>query len=67
MKAVPIRGEACHAPAYLADVARGLGLEAAAYDEVAAALAECRSSEVLICGSLYLAGEVLRANGELPD
>ena len=25
------------------------------------------TADVLVCGSLYLAGEVLRANGELPD
>ncbi|MGE0667732.1 MAG: folylpolyglutamate synthase/dihydrofolate synthase family protein [Sphingomonadales bacterium] len=67
VKAVPIRGEACHDPAYLAEVARGLGIEAQAYDDVSAALAGCRSSEVLICGSLYLAGQVLEASGLIPD
>ncbi len=67
VKAVPIKGEACHAPEHLADVARGLGLEAAAFADVPSALGDCGASEVLICGSLYLAGQVLDASGIMPD
>ena len=29
--------------------------------------ADTRPQTVLICGSLYLAGDVLRMNGEIPD
>ncbi len=67
VKAVPIAGEACHDPGHLRDFARGFGLEAAAFPDVPSALRDCRSSEVLICGSLYLAGQVLEASGMIPD
>jgi dihydrofolate synthase/folylpolyglutamate synthase len=65
--AVPIAGEACHDPERLAATARALGLAAGAYPDVAAALAACGAPEVLICGSLYLAGQVLQASGMVPD
>lgn len=67
VKAVPIAGEACHDPAHLAGLARSAGLEAAAYADVPSALGDCRSAEVLICGSLYLAGQVLEASGMIPS
>lgn len=67
VKAVPIAGEACHDPGHLADVARGFELDAAAFPDVQSALATCRAGEVLICGSLYLAGQVLRTSGMIPD
>ncbi len=67
VKAVPIAGEACHDPAHLADLARGLGLRAEAHADVLSALKACRAPEVLICGSLYLAGQVLDASGMIPD
>ena len=65
--AVPIEGEACHDPHNLAGIAQGLGIPAQAFADVPSALRSCRSSEVLICGSLYLAGEVLEASGMIPD
>ena len=45
------------------------GDQAAAQSDVAAALASLPEDglPVLIAGSLYLAGDVLRQNGELPD
>jgi dihydrofolate synthase/folylpolyglutamate synthase len=56
--AVPVPGHPCVDPAELAP-------ETAA--DVAEALAKIREpSRVLICGSLHLAGEVLRVNGPLP-
>ncbi len=67
VKAVPIAGEACHDPEHLADLARRVGLEADAFPDVRSALRECHSSEVLISGSLYLAGQVLNASGMVPD
>jgi dihydrofolate synthase/folylpolyglutamate synthase len=55
-------------PADLAQVASDAGLEATAHPDVAAALdAIPASAPVLIAGSLYLAGEVLRLNDEVPD
>ncbi len=67
VKAVPIPGDACHDPDYLAGAARKLGLDADAFPDVPAALAACRSPEVLICGSLHLAGHVLEASGVIPE
>ncbi len=65
--AVPIDGEACHDPAHLARIAQGLGIPAQAFTDIPSALRACRSTEVLICGSLYLAGQVLDASGMIPD
>lgn len=66
--AVPIAGEANTLPAEVtAEAARAVGLQAVEAEEVAAALAAIVAknprARVLICGSLYLAGAVLRANG----
>jgi dihydrofolate synthase/folylpolyglutamate synthase len=60
---VPFEGEASTPPEKLADSARAQGLDAQACADVDAALdralTETRSPRVVICGSLYLAGEVL--------
>ncbi|WP_422057791.1 bifunctional folylpolyglutamate synthase/dihydrofolate synthase [Sphingomonas sp.] len=69
--AVPVPGHAHHDPADLAATARALGIPSTATaTDVPTALADLHSAEaplVLILGSLYLAGEVLRENDELPD
>ena len=69
LTAVPIPGHACHPPEYLVEVASELGIQASVALSVGQALAGMKTSRspVLICGSLYLAGMVLRANGEFPD
>jgi dihydrofolate synthase / folylpolyglutamate synthase len=58
----------------LADAARRAGLTAEPMADIRAALAEINrvwrldpAPRILICGSLYLAGEVLKANGNLPE
>jgi dihydrofolate synthase/folylpolyglutamate synthase len=66
--AVPVPNEpAGRDPAEIAALARAAGVPAAALADVPGALArlaaEPAASLVLICGSLYLAGDVLRANG----
>ncbi|MFD0982399.1 bifunctional folylpolyglutamate synthase/dihydrofolate synthase [Tropicimonas aquimaris] len=66
--AVPIPGESAAAdPQVLADAARRLGIPAEVAPDVATALAAIRAetpaARVVICGSLYLAGTVLRDNG----
>ncbi len=67
--AVPVPGQAASRPAAeAAAAARGVGIAAAAADDAASALARlCGSASaparVLICGSLYLAGDVLSDNG----
>ncbi|OYX47278.1 MAG: bifunctional folylpolyglutamate synthase/dihydrofolate synthase [Sphingomonas sp. 32-66-10] len=69
--AVPVPGHAHHDPADLAATARALGIPSTATaPDVPTALASLQGAEaplVLILGSLYLAGEVLRENDELPD
>ena len=68
LTAVPIPGEANTLPAAdTAEAARAAGLDAGTADSVGAALAAIAAhtpdARVLICGSLYLAGRVLRENG----
>ena len=64
---VPIADHACFAPADLVDIAGELGMEAQAHDNVEKALATIQAdARVLIFGSLYLAGEVLAANDQIP-
>ncbi|HEY0271463.1 MAG TPA: folylpolyglutamate synthase/dihydrofolate synthase family protein [Sphingomonas sp.] len=72
--AVPVPDHAHHAPPELAAIAKANGLTARADASVRAALdwigrhADRRQPPfVLVLGSLYLAGDVLRDNGQLPD
>ncbi len=52
----------------IAEVAARLGLPAAAHASLAHAIAAVPAdAAILIAGSLYLAGEVLALNGEVPD
>ncbi len=65
---VPIADHDHRDPQDLADLARAMGFRAQAYSGVADALSTIRApARVLIFGSLYLAGEVLATNGEIPD
>jgi dihydrofolate synthase/folylpolyglutamate synthase len=66
--AVPIPGHACFAPEDLVEIAGTLGFPAKAHDDVEEALAAVPpNARVLVFGSLYLAGEVLAANGQQPN
>jgi dihydrofolate synthase/folylpolyglutamate synthase len=65
--AVPIPGHEHHAPEDLALLADALGMHADVATDVGAALGRLGTRPVLIMGSLYLAGEVLRRNDQLPD
>jgi dihydrofolate synthase/folylpolyglutamate synthase len=65
LSVVPAPGHDAHCPE---DFAPFSDLPVRAFADVASALLALPPGEdVLICGSLYLAGEVLRLNGELPD
>ncbi len=64
--AVPIKGHEHHPPAYLQGIAAEMGLIARCAPSLTEAL-RASAGPVLITGSLYLAGEVLAANGELPQ
>ncbi len=67
MTMVPIPGHAHVPPEELAAFATTHGMKADAASDVPAALAlVVGPARVLICGSLHLAGEVLRVNGPLP-
>jgi dihydrofolate synthase/folylpolyglutamate synthase len=67
MTMVPVPGKGCHAPEALVAVAAELGIPARAAPDVPAALSTVREPVILIAGSLYLAGEMLKANDQLPD
>ena len=65
---VPIPDHASFAPSELVDIAGGSASPRSAHDSVEQALAAVPAdARVLIFGSLYLAGEVLAANDQLPD
>jgi dihydrofolate synthase/folylpolyglutamate synthase len=71
--AVPVTGQiAARPPEEVAELARRIGLTNSVRPGVEAALAALndtvweRAPRILICGSLYLAGEVLAANGTPP-
>lgn len=73
MIAVPVASAEKGLPAEaVADAARAIGLPATSRDNLAEALEAARKLDldppprILITGSLYLAGEVLRENGTLP-
>ncbi|MBD3730744.1 MAG: bifunctional folylpolyglutamate synthase/dihydrofolate synthase [Sphingomonadales bacterium] len=67
--AVPVPGYEGRDPQSLAGIAREMGLEASAHPSPQAALRAMGgpAPHVLIVGSLYLAGQVLRLNSEWPD
>lgn len=74
MIAVPVPGvEKALSAETVADHARNIGLSATSRDNLSEALEAVRkldldpSPRILISGSLYLAGEVLRENGTLPQ
>jgi dihydrofolate synthase/folylpolyglutamate synthase len=68
VQAVPIPSHACFPPDELASIATELDMRAQAHDDVTAALETVPpDARVLIFGSLYLAGEVLAANDQVPD
>jgi dihydrofolate synthase/folylpolyglutamate synthase len=71
--AVPIAQDKGLPPEIIAETARALGIPAAAAPGIEAALAAIAAlsldppPRILITGSLYLAGEVLAANGTVPS
>ena len=65
--AVPVPGHPCHPPEELAAIGRSLGMETSTAANLPEAIAQTTSDPVLILGSLYLAGEALKANGQVPD
>lgn len=68
---LPVGGHACHPPEVFADLAGRWGIGHDAHDDIDAAArvigAKGDTSPLLIAGSLYLAGEILRANEQYLD
>jgi len=69
---LPVNGHEHHSAERFSAVAARWGIDCAAHDtpaEAIAAVAAQRETapKLLIAGSLYLAGEILRANGQFPD
>jgi dihydrofolate synthase/folylpolyglutamate synthase len=69
--ALPVPGHADHPPARFEQVASRWGIAFSAHDDVSQALSAIAAAgaapDVLIAGSLYLAGNVLRRNENIPD
>lgn len=68
LAAIPIAEEACYAPQELADIARAAGIAHAMHAQkpeegAALLLQECQPCRLLIGGSLFLAGEILKTHG----
>lgn len=70
---VPVAEHACHAPDAIAAASEAIGIPGLAVTSVADALKRiahgtdrARPPVILIGGSLYLAGEMLKANGQVP-
>ena len=64
---LPIAGHDCLPPEELCAMAQELGFEASANSSLEQALRRVeRPARVLVFGSLYLAGQVLKANREIP-
>lgn len=65
---VPIPGHSCFSPDDLAEVAGSVGMQVEIHEDFVHALESVPpDARVLIFGSLYLAGEVLAANNQVPD
>jgi dihydrofolate synthase/folylpolyglutamate synthase len=68
--ALPVPGHGHHPPERFAAIAARWGVPSTAHDgpeSAIAAIAPQKPARLLIAGSLYLAGEVLRLNEQLPD
>jgi len=68
VRTVPIADHEFRPPEELAALADAMGFQASGHSTLSEALRPMRSPQrVLLFGSLYLAGEALAANGQLPD
>ncbi len=65
--AVPVTDHPYHPPEALSDIGATLGMAATIAETLEEALYQCGDGPILILGSLYLAGEALKRNGQLPE
>lgn len=66
LTAIPVPGHASHDPDQLAEMARQHGIDAETARTATEALSRSDAPITIIMGSLYLAGEILRLNNEIP-
>jgi dihydrofolate synthase / folylpolyglutamate synthase len=67
MIAVPIDGHPFHTPEALCVIGRMLGMTSTTAVTLDEALSESNNGPILILGSLYLAGEALKLNRQIPE
>lgn len=71
LHSLPIAGHATHGPAEFAALAARWGIPHQAHDDIAQAVTAIADTHgdapLLIGGSLYLSGQILRANEQFPD
>jgi dihydrofolate synthase / folylpolyglutamate synthase len=67
MTAVSVPGHPSHAPEALRAMAEEVGLPCRTGSDVRTAIDASNADVTIILGSLYLAGDVLRANNQIPD
>lgn len=67
MIALPVPGHPHHPPEALAELGAALGIASASAETLEEAISQMSASPILILGSLYLAGEALRKNGQTPE
>ncbi len=70
--ALPVPGHGCHPPERFEHIAANWGIGCSALDRpedaiAAIAAAQPTARNILFAGSLYLAGQILRLNDQLPD
>ncbi len=65
--AVPVPGHLHHSPEALCAIGTGLGMVSTTAETLEEALDQSSDGPILILGSLYLAGEALKKNGQIPE
>jgi dihydrofolate synthase / folylpolyglutamate synthase len=67
LTALPVPGHPYHAPDALSAIGAALGMASTTAKTLEDALNQCGDGPILILGSLYLAGEALKKNGQIPE
>jgi dihydrofolate synthase / folylpolyglutamate synthase len=65
--ALPVPGHPYHPPEMLSDIGTALGMASSTAETLEDALSQSGDGPILILGSLYLAGEALKKNGQVPE
>ena len=65
--ALPVPGHPHHPPEALSGIGATFGMVSTTAVELEEALSQCGDGPILVLGSLYLAGEALKKNGQIPE